>query len=99
MSGPFLSPVSISAMRYEQEVFNSRLKRGEIEDADKIVRTTQVFCGCGHPQCGFISTRRSDDVARYAKQRADRDRYILNRDRERERARRAAEKAAQPVWY
>lgn len=57
-SGKFLNGVSLSAMRYEREVFNARLKRGEVEHPETIGSTWQVFCGCGHPQCGFISIRR-----------------------------------------
>jgi hypothetical protein len=60
MSGRRLSPVDIAAARHETEVYNSRLKRGEIADADNIVRTLHVVCGCGAEGCIFISKQRED---------------------------------------
>lgn len=53
MSGRYLSQRDMSAARYDTEVFNSRLKRGEIEDADKIVETRHIVCGCGAEGCIF----------------------------------------------
>ena len=63
MSGPFLSPVSLSALRYEQEVFNSRLKRGEVYKPEQIRSTHQVYCGCGHPRCAFVAMNRQQTEA------------------------------------
>lgn len=53
MSGRFMSPKDISAAKHVAEVYNSRVKRGEI-DADKISRTHHVVCGCGVEGCIFI---------------------------------------------
>ena len=47
MSGRFLSPKDISAAKLEEEVFNSMLKRGEIKDPDRILRTQHIVCGYG----------------------------------------------------
>ena len=54
MSGKFLSPKDLSAAKYEQEIWNSMLKRGLI-DPTKFVRTGYVVCGCGAEGCGFIT--------------------------------------------
>ena len=60
MSGRRLTGVDISAARHETEVMNSRLKRGEVPNADKIVETRHIVCGCGVEGCIFISCRRED---------------------------------------
>ena len=52
--GKRLSLKEISMARHEQEVWNSMVKRGEI-DVGKFVRTLYVVCGCGAEGCGFIS--------------------------------------------
>ena len=52
--GRRLTPKDISAARFDQEVFNSRIKRGEI-DPDSFVRTAYVVCGCGVEGCGFTT--------------------------------------------
>lgn len=54
MAGKFLSKLDINAARHEQEIWNSRIKRGEI-DTTKFVRTQYVVCGCGAEGCGFIT--------------------------------------------
>jgi hypothetical protein len=40
----------------EQNILNSRVKRGEI---DRPTNTYYVVCGCGAPGCGFISSWKS----------------------------------------
>ncbi len=52
--GRRLSPKDISAARREQEMWNSMVKRGEI-DPTKAVREQYVVCGCGVEGCGFIT--------------------------------------------
>lgn len=52
--GRRLTPKDISAARFEQEVWNSMVKRGEI-DPTLGVREQYVVCGCGVEGCGFIS--------------------------------------------
>jgi len=52
--GKFLSLKEINIARYEQEVWNSMVNRGDI-DTTKFVRTHYVVCGCGAEGCGFIT--------------------------------------------
>jgi hypothetical protein len=52
--GKYLSPKDLSAAKYEQEIWDSMLKRGLI-DPSKFVRTHYVVCGCGAEGCGFIT--------------------------------------------
>jgi hypothetical protein len=59
--GRYLSPKDISAAKYEEEVMNSLLKRGEIKDSDKIVRFRHIVCGCGAEGCIFIHFWRKQD--------------------------------------
>lgn len=54
MMGKFLSLKEINIARYEQEVWNSMVNRGDI-DTTKFVRTHYVVCGCGAEGCGFIT--------------------------------------------
>lgn len=54
MSGKFMSRKDLHEARREQEIWNSMLKRGEI-DPTKFVRTAYVVCGCGAEGCGFIT--------------------------------------------
>jgi hypothetical protein len=49
----------INMFRHEQEIFNSMLRRGEI-DPSKFVRIGHVVCGCGAEGCGFITTWKKD---------------------------------------
>jgi hypothetical protein len=46
----------VSAIR-SQNIFNSMVKRGEIQVCD-ILRTQYVVCGCGEKGCGFLSMTR-----------------------------------------
>lgn len=48
-----------SAIR-AQNIFNSRVKRGEI-DVKNILSTRYVVCGCGEEGCGFLSVVKKDD--------------------------------------
>ena len=59
--GRFMSPVDVSAAKHEEEVFNSRLKRGEVQDADKIRSMRHVVCGCGVTGCIFLSLDRGKE--------------------------------------
>lgn len=52
--GKFLSNADLMAAKHEQEVFNSKINRGEI-DTTTYVRTQYVVCGCGAEGCGFIT--------------------------------------------
>jgi hypothetical protein len=54
MMGRRLTPKGLSAARFEQEVFNSQIKRGEIDPNDD-VREEYVVCGCGVEGCGFMT--------------------------------------------
>jgi hypothetical protein len=58
--GRRLSPKDISAAKYEQEVYNSRLKRGVVRAPDKIVREMHVVCGCGVEGCVFMHPVRNE---------------------------------------
>jgi hypothetical protein len=52
--GKFLNQKEIAIAKHEQEVFNSKVKRGEINPTT-YVRTHYVVCGCGAEGCGFIT--------------------------------------------
>lgn len=54
MSGRFMTPKDVAAARYETEVYNSRVKRGEI-NPEEFVRTQHVVCGCGAEGCIFMT--------------------------------------------
>lgn len=54
MTGKFMSPRDVHVARREHEIWNSMLKRGEI-DPNQFVRTAYVVCGCGAEGCGFIT--------------------------------------------
>lgn len=58
--GRFLSPYDMAEARLSEEIFNSRLKRGEIKDPDKIRKQFHVVCGCGAPGCIFIACTREE---------------------------------------
>jgi len=68
--GRFLSQKEMSNARHTQEVFNSMLKRGEVYNADKIVREHMVVCGCGVEGCMFVSLVRTE-TEEQKKQRFD----------------------------
>lgn len=61
MAGKFLKRADLREARKQTEVLNARLKRGEVKDSDKIVRTHHIACGCGAPGCVFISIQRVGD--------------------------------------
>ena len=48
-----MTPKDLSSAVRAQEIFNSRVKRGEIDMKD-IARTRYVVCGCGEEGCGFM---------------------------------------------
>ena len=58
--GRRMTPKDISAARFEQEIFNSMIKRGKINPNDH-VREHYVVCGCGAEGCGFIARWRKAD--------------------------------------
>lgn len=64
MSGRFLTKHDIASAKHEEEVYNSLLKRGKIENADKIVSQRHVVCGCGAIGCIFMHFTRDykDDI-------------------------------------
>lgn len=53
MSYRWLTPKDLSSAIRQQEILNSRVKRGEI-DSSKLSHTSYVVCGCGEEGCGFI---------------------------------------------
>lgn len=54
MSGRYMSRKDLHEARREEEIFNSMVRRGEI-DTSKFTRTAYVVCGCGVEGCGFIT--------------------------------------------
>jgi len=52
MSYRWMTPKDLSAAIRAQNILNSRVKRGEIEQPTKY---SYVMCGCGEEGCGFIS--------------------------------------------
>jgi hypothetical protein len=50
----WMAPKDLSAAVRAQNIYNSRVKRGEI-DTTNIIRTDYVVCGCGEEGCGFIT--------------------------------------------
>lgn len=59
MSYRWMTPKDLSAAVRAQEIFNSRVKRGEI-DLNDIQSYHYVVCGCGEEGCGFMSILRSE---------------------------------------
>jgi len=53
MSYRWMTPKDLSAAIRAQEIFNSRVKRGEI-NLDDIKSYHYVVCGCGEPGCGWV---------------------------------------------
>lgn len=51
----FLSKVDMAAAKHHEAVFNARIKRGEIPNADTIRSTRHVVCGCGEEGCMCLS--------------------------------------------
>ena len=58
MSFRWMTPKDLSAAVRAQNILNSRVKRGEIEQPSKY---SYVVCGCGEPGCGFISIHRKEN--------------------------------------
>jgi len=60
--GRRLNQVDMAAARHATEVDNSRRKptRNVVPEAERIIRTEHVVCGCGAEGCIFISHRRSE---------------------------------------
>lgn len=54
MSGRFMTKRDLESAKRAQEIFNSRINRGEIDPAS-FSRTHYTVCGCGVEGCGFIS--------------------------------------------
>lgn len=54
MTGRWMTNKDLAAAKFEQEVWNSMLKRGLI-DPTKFTRTQYIVCGCGVEGCGFIT--------------------------------------------
>jgi hypothetical protein len=52
-----MTPKDLSAAIRAQNILNSRVKRGEIEQPTKYF---YVVCGCGEKGCGFISCVKKD---------------------------------------
>jgi hypothetical protein len=61
MNGRFLTQKDMSAAKHEQEVWNSLVKRGKIDESNRD-RFAHVVCGCGAEGCIFISGRTNDGV-------------------------------------
>jgi hypothetical protein len=60
--GKYLGKVDMAAAKKEEEIFNSRLKRGAIEKPETIKKTYHVVCGCGVPGCIFMAHIRSEPL-------------------------------------
>jgi hypothetical protein len=60
--GRFLSPKDLSAARHDQEVWNSLVKRGEIDES-QFARYHYQVCGCGVEGCGFTCGWKKDAPA------------------------------------
>lgn len=60
MSHRWLTRNDLSSARWAQDVFNSQVKRGLIDES-VIIRTQYVVCGCGEEGCGFISSLRKQE--------------------------------------
>lgn len=60
MTNLWMTKKDIASAIRAQNIFNSRVKRGEI-DVKNILSTRYVVCGCGEEGCGFLSAVRKDD--------------------------------------
>lgn len=58
MSYRWLKTEDLSNAIRQQNILNSRVKRGEIEQPSKY---SYVVCGCGDPGCGFLSIHRKEN--------------------------------------
>jgi hypothetical protein len=57
MSYRWLTPKDLSAAVRAQNILNSRVKRGEIEQP---ANYSHIVCGCGEEGCIFISCIKKD---------------------------------------
>lgn len=60
MTNRWMTKKDIASAIQAQNIFNSRVKRGEI-DVKNILSTRYVVCGCGEEGCGFLSVVKKDD--------------------------------------
>jgi hypothetical protein len=60
MTDRWMTKKDIASAIRAQNIFNSRVKRGEI-DVKNILSTRYVVCGCGEEGCGFLSIVKKDD--------------------------------------
>lgn len=60
MTNRWMTKKDIASAIRAQNIFNSRVKRGEI-DVKNILSTRYVVCGCGEEGCGFLSVVKKDD--------------------------------------
>ena len=60
--GKFLKKEDMIQARKETEIFNARLKRGEVEQPKNILKSYHVVCGCGAPGCIFMNHVRSQPL-------------------------------------
>ena len=58
MSYRWLKTEDLANAIKHQNIINSRVKRGEIEQPTEY---SYVVCGCGDPGCGFMSIRTKDN--------------------------------------
>lgn len=72
----FQTARGMSEIRHTMEVYNSALKRGEIENADNIVREKFVICGCGAEGCGFVSVVRKTDESSQQRLKDGKDPWV-----------------------
>ena len=59
--GRYLTKNDMASAKHEEEVCNSRLKRNEVADADKIVSQRHIVCGCRVEGCIFMHYARKTD--------------------------------------
>lgn len=50
----WMTPKDLSTAVRAQNILNSKIKRGEVDETG-YKNTTYVVCGCGEEGCGFIS--------------------------------------------
>ena len=61
MSYRWMNKEDIASAIRAQNIYNSRVKRGEI-DVKEVLSTNYVVCGCGEPGCGWIRINRKQDT-------------------------------------
>ena len=62
MSGRFLTQKDMAAAKHVQEVWNSRVNRGQIDESN-LARLHMIVCGCGEEGCLFLAQRKHDGTA------------------------------------